>query len=46
MERYRPLTDEQTRDPFGQLFSVSPTATVPMLRLEAGRLELVPARWG
>ena len=46
MERYWALTDEQTRNPFGQLFNVSPTATVPMLRLESGRLELVPARWG
>jgi putative SOS response-associated peptidase YedK len=46
MERYWALTDEQTRNPFSQLFNVSPMATVPMLRLEAGRLELVPARWG
>ena len=46
MERYWALTDEQTRNPFGQLFNASPTATVPMLRLESEHLELVPARWG
>jgi hypothetical protein len=51
MERYWALTDEQIRNPFGQLFNVSlfnvsPTVTVPMLRLESGRLELVPARLG
>ena len=46
MERYWALTDEQTRNPFGQLFNVSPTATVPMLRLESGHLELLSARWG
>ena len=46
MERYWALTDEQTRNPLGQLFNASPTATVPMLRLESGHLELVPARWG
>ncbi len=44
MERYWALTDEQIRNPFGQLFNVSPTATVPMMRLESGRLELAAAQ--
>jgi hypothetical protein len=35
MERYWALTDEQTRNPYSQLFNVSPTATVPMLHLES-----------
>ena len=46
MERYWALTNERTRNPLGQLFNVSPTATVPTLRFQSGRLELVAARWG
>jgi putative SOS response-associated peptidase YedK len=47
MERYWELTDAQTRNPLAQQFNVSPTALVPMIRLDSsGRLDLVAARWG
>jgi putative SOS response-associated peptidase YedK len=47
MERYWELTSAQVRNPFGQLFNVSPAATIPILRKDRnGLLELVAARWG
>ena len=47
MERYWELTDAQTRNPLDQHFNVSPTALVPMIRLDdTGRIDLAAARWG
>ena len=47
IERFWKLSQAQIRDPLNQRFNVSPTALVPILRLDdAGSLELVAARWG
>ena len=47
IERFWKLNHAQRENPLGGRFNVSPTATVPMLRLgETDALELVAARWG
>ena len=47
IERFWKLSQAQIRDPLTQRFNISPTALVPMLRLDdTGSLELIAARWG
>ena len=46
IERFWKLNHAQRENPLGGRFNESPTATIPMLRLnETGGLEAVAARW-